>query len=539
MTTDHFSSTTDRYTPVARIGSGGQAEILLAVQSNPGGFEKLVVIKRLWPHLADDQRSRRRLEQEAQLVARLHHPNVCQVLNLIENETGPLVVLEYLDGITFEQVIAALPAVRTADDIRLIAGILQQTCEGLHSVHTLRSRTSAPACLVHRDVSSRNVIITRAGIVKVIDFGIAKATSNRDSRVAHIRGTVPFMSPEQVQGLELDHRSDIYSLAVLAYEALSGVSLHRRDNVAATFDSILNDSPPPIANQPAVPPALEHAVLRALAKARDNRTASARDFGTAVAEAVRGAGGSMGLAEIASVIETRFADALAQRARQFDALSLTPTLPAQQPELWTERTFLELPRLNLSAIPHSTSTITVAPAVIDLKPTPVPTQHRSQRRWIVPTALATSAMVVVAVTWSSEPVAVTLPDRARASGESKATLQDRRVLPSEHPPNVVASPSSGSAFVIVDGPKNGEADARPPARPRNSQPHASPGFLTLASNPTATIRIDGKLVGETPLYRLALPPGKHRIVATRADGRKQAQTINLRSNEDIRRPLTW
>ena len=672
MSTDLIESlSTDRYTPVARIGSGGQAEILLAVQRGSGGFEKLVVIKRLLPHLAGDEGSRRRLTQEAQLVARLHHPNVCQVLNLIENDSGPLLVLEYLDGITVAQVAADLPAVRSPDEIRLIAGALQQASEGLHSAHTLRDRTGAPARLVHRDVSSANLIITREGIVKVLDFGIAKASSSDDSKVQSIRGTVPFMSPEQVKGEELDQRSDVFSLAVVAYEALTGLALHRRADLHSTWAAILTLEPPEIGdNQPALPAALERVLRKALEKEREDRHASAREFGSAVAESVRELGGPMNFSEIAEVVETRFAQVLIERSRQFESMRMEQrTATVVEPaERWTQETFFGLPQVDLSVQFQSTLGLdtpagqpagrTASPVTVPERPPrprvePEPPSAPSLTRLGVgapplgpapgagmvpvggtgmapaggagmapaggagmapaggagmvpaestPARMRGSSWLLIAlvalVGSGLVTYALVRANRSGVAGESVAAAPPG-VAPGQHPavaPASPAAPSSPAAEVsppptdvpapspatevpeatlaavahdagppVADAGRTAPADTAdavpqaepgPPARaaskrstkgttrrtvrPARARPAAeAPGYFTIDSRPAARISIDGRAMGQVPLYRVELSPGRHEVVATLEDGRTRSYTVVIKSGEDLRKRLRW
>jgi len=628
------SLSTDRYTPVARIGSGGQAEILLAIQRGSGAFEKLVVIKRLLPHLAGDERSRRRLAQEARLVARLHHPNVCQVLNLIENDSGPLLVLEYLEGVTVAQIAADLPAVRSADEIRLIAGVLQQASEGLHSAHTLRDRDGTPAGLVHRDVSSANLILTREGLVKVLDFGIAKAATGEESKVQSIRGTVPYMSPEQVRGEPLDARSDVFSLAVVAYEALTGLSLHLRADLNATWAAILTMEPPVIGdNQPFLPAALEEVLRKALEKEVDRRFSTAREFGSAVAEAVRELGGPMNFSEIAGVVEERYAEALSDRRRRFETMragARTPTVD-QPASRWTQETFFSLPQVDLSVQSHSTLGLPPGTPLTSLSPVTVPERPRrgalspaepgaagpvgaaqiaggeadgevgsiafdptvasgsvgggvdqrtapvSRRSpWLV-LALA-GLLAAAAVT-----IALLASDRQARSGEiaagggegAGAEIAGGGEIAAGEPrpdpaaaPSPLAPPDAGPALAQAGAPPDAgpaldpgqpappDAGAPPPERaaprrPDRDRPVRSagarreaparrgPGYFTVDSRPAAEISIDGVAMGQVPLYRVELAPGRHRVVATLEDGRTRSFTIVIRSGEDLRQRLRW
>src|SRR5215475_463024 len=163
-----------RYELIAKLATGGMGEIFLAKLEGAAGFEKLYVVKRILPHLADDTRFRQMLIAEARIASKMSHANICQVYELDETDGQLYIVMEYLEGVTL------LPLLRRASknnapfDLGFVAGLLQQICEALHYAHELRDRNGDPMGIVHRDVTPANVFLSETGITKVLDFGIAK-----------------------------------------------------------------------------------------------------------------------------------------------------------------------------------------------------------------------------------------------------------------------------------------------------------------------------------------------------------------------------
>src|SRR6266550_4717985 len=192
-----------KYELVAKLATGGMAEIFLARLLSDGGFEKLVCIKRILPHLAKDPQFVTMFLDEARVAARISHPNVCQVFELGEWHGAYYIAMEYLEGVP-------LSCFRRTDfypmrpDPRLVAGIGVQACEGLHHAHQLKAGNGELLGVVHRDVSAQNLFITVDGIVKVLDFGIAKATDAKNkTSTGAMKGTYMYMSPEQLRNEKL------------------------------------------------------------------------------------------------------------------------------------------------------------------------------------------------------------------------------------------------------------------------------------------------------------------------------------------------
>ncbi len=303
-----------KYELLATIGTGGMASVILARQRGPAGFEKVVVVKVVHPHMAQDQVAVNMLLDEAKVASQIDHQNVVHTYELGESNGTFYIVMEYLAGESLAQVIKAGRAgVQPAFDPYLAARIVADAAAGLHHAHELRDFDGKPLDVVHRDVSPGNIVVLYSGAVKVVDFGIAKAqgrvTSTQDGE---LKGKYGYMSPEQIKNEPLDRRSDVFSLGVVLWESLAQKRLFQADNVAATLMQILGgERLPPSHYRPGVPPALDAIALNALAPDPRARYQSADDMKKALDDAIWQT--RFGAAEISAHMTALFADRLEQR----------------------------------------------------------------------------------------------------------------------------------------------------------------------------------------------------------------------------------
>jgi serine/threonine-protein kinase len=280
-----FSEKLGRYTILRELEKGGMASVDLALRDDA---DELCVIKRL--HRQDCSRTNvvRRFHREAKLASVLKHPNLAQVIDAGLEEGVFCLVSEFVPGKTLASYRAHLTRKKLLVPADLTAFIGMEVLSALDHVHGASAEDGAPLSMVHRDLSARNVMISFWGQVKVIDFGLAKAKVD-DFQTAQgtLLGTFPYLSPEQAAGAELDGRSDLYSLSVILFETLSGHALIARTQPAEMLEKILRDPPPPhSAFPPQVPAGVRAAVIRGLAKSRDERWSSAREYREALEEAI-------------------------------------------------------------------------------------------------------------------------------------------------------------------------------------------------------------------------------------------------------------
>lgn len=274
-----------KYLLVGELAVGGMAEVFLAVQKGLEGFLKVVVIKRVLPHFSTNLEFIRMFVDEARLAARLEHPNIVRTYEFGEVNGQYFTVMEYLPGEDLSKALNNLAISQQVMPFNIAAGIVSQVCAGLHFAHQLTDTAGRPLSLVHRDVNPANILLTYTGEVKLIDFGVAKTNTNKETINGTIKGKIAYMAPEQLLSRGVDQRSDVFSTGVVLWEILTGRPLFMRDSEAATLYAIMNDPiPPPSRLRQDVPKQLDAIVERALARTPIDRYESAEEMGNALDE---------------------------------------------------------------------------------------------------------------------------------------------------------------------------------------------------------------------------------------------------------------
>ncbi len=262
-----------KYTLLRRIGRGGMAEVYLARAHGVGDTDRLVAVKLVSSHMADDAAFVAMLQQEARIATSLDHPNIAAVLDFGWSDGEPYLVTEYVHGWSLQEVLRAAANAGSPLPLGCALGILRAVAEALHYAHEARDVEGRPLGVVHRDVSPSNVLVRFDGVVKVVDFGIAKATSlPTATETGTLKGKRGYMSPEQCNGLEIDRRSDVFALGILLFEVTTGYRLFCGDNDFAVMNRIVKgEFVRPSEVMPGYPDALERIVVRALSPRRDAR----------------------------------------------------------------------------------------------------------------------------------------------------------------------------------------------------------------------------------------------------------------------------
>jgi serine/threonine protein kinase len=251
---------------LCRLGQGGMAEVHVAACNGTGHEPNLVVVKRMHHQHADDPATVRMFQDEARLALRLSHPNIVRTerLGMFDGRHG--IVMEYLEGQPFHQVLRKAYEVEASLSLDIVVQIAIAALDGLHYAHELKDGSGRELCIVHRDVSPQNLFITYDGAVKLLDFGIAKnALADGRTRTGLLKGKISYMAPEQARGEALDRRADLWSLGVMLWEAVTGTRLFRGSNEAATLNMTLTETvAPPSMRRPDLPLELEKILMRAL-----------------------------------------------------------------------------------------------------------------------------------------------------------------------------------------------------------------------------------------------------------------------------------
>ncbi|RYZ37169.1 MAG: serine/threonine protein kinase [Myxococcaceae bacterium] len=334
-----------KYQLVRKLASGGMAEVFLAKAAGPRGFEKTLVLKRILPHLAEDEAFVDMFLGEAKLAAQLDHPNVVQIFDFGEADGSYFLAMEYIDGPTLRRLIKRSTELKSPLPVALCAKMVAAAAEGLAFAHELTDpETGTPLGLIHRDISPENVLLSRQGAVKVVDFGIAKvAGQSHRTQTGVVKGKVAYMPPEQLQARAMDARVDVYALGMVLYELLTG----RRPFDAATevgmMQAILFEPfVPAVERRPDLPPAMQRILERALAKDRDQRYPDCREFQADLERFVLSLGEPVGAFQIARLVaqltENASVPPVAAKARE------TAVLVAEEPGKAKPRPEEEAPR---------------------------------------------------------------------------------------------------------------------------------------------------------------------------------------------------
>ena len=250
------------------------AEVHLARAHGIGAIDRLVAVKLVTSHMADDAAFVAMLQQEARIATSLDHPNIAALLDFGWSEGEPYLVTEYVHGWPLQEVLRAAASAGAPLPMGCAIGIVRAVAEALHYAHEARDVEGRPLGIVHRDVSPSNVLVRYDGVIKVVDFGIAKATSLPvATETGTLKGKRGYMSPEQCNGLELDRRSDVFCLGILLFEVTTGFRLFSGHNDFAVMNRIVKgEIVAPSQVQAGYPAELERIVLRALsAKASDRQ----------------------------------------------------------------------------------------------------------------------------------------------------------------------------------------------------------------------------------------------------------------------------
>jgi serine/threonine protein kinase/tetratricopeptide (TPR) repeat protein len=273
-----FGETFGRYQLIRRLGSGGMAEVFLAREPLVGGLAKILVIKKIHPSLAQAPQFRQMFEDEAKVAVNLNHPNIVQTFSYGQIGATYYLVMEYVEGVDLLKLLNSTVEAGTRIPFGLAAYLGQQVAKALDYAHRKTDEIGEPLGIVHRDISPQNVLVSWDGMVKLVDFGIARARHVREDDGV-VKGKFAYMSPEQASGTPVDARSDVFSTGILLWElccqrSLFG-NLKAREARAAVKNAQVTR---PRDVDPAIPTELDAIIMKALARRPEDRFQTARDM---------------------------------------------------------------------------------------------------------------------------------------------------------------------------------------------------------------------------------------------------------------------
>ena len=290
MPTDMEEIAFGRYRLLQELGSGGMAVVWRAVIDGPEGFAREVVIKRVLPELSRSEEFVRMMVSEARLSARLRHPGIVQVHELGQVDGEYFLAMEYVEGRDLVTLAERCRERERPLPVGLACFIVREVAAALAYAHELADDEGRPLCIVHRDVSPSNVMISSAGAVKLLDFGIAKAADHfrrERTQTGVLKGKLSYLSPEQAEGEDLDARSDLFALGIVLHECLTNRRLFAGGDELKTLRLVREAKVAPASeSRSEVPPELDAVVMKMLAKRREDRYASGHEIVAALAPLV-------------------------------------------------------------------------------------------------------------------------------------------------------------------------------------------------------------------------------------------------------------
>jgi serine/threonine-protein kinase len=461
-----------RYVVYDEIAAGGMATVHLGRLMGAVGFARTVAIKRLLAHHARDEDFTAMFLDEARLAARIRHPNVVAVLDVLHESGELFLVMDYVQGESFSRLVRAVrPGVIPA---RIAVSVVTGVLHGLHAAHEATTEHGEPLHIVHRDVSPQNIMVGTDGVARVLDFGVAKAAHRaQTTRDGALKGKISYMAPEQLLSEHVDRRADIYAAAVVLWEALTGERLFDGDNQGRVVRKILDEPVPrPSTRVPGLPKALEDAVMRGIERDILKRFQTAREFATALERSMHGATST----EVGEWVEAIGGSTLGERLKRVKEIEsrsdiYTGPISAERPTHSSPPTEIEkrpeepkrLPPMN-PTVPQAFAVMAHAPSDppipdVDVKFSsappppdepvpdvriPKPTPALGRPNVVVPSPFAPMPVQTLSVRLTPlaqlDPVPVPLPLRTESADEPGA--QPSESLP---PP----APRRWLAFVIV------------------------------------------------------------------------------------------
>ena len=307
-----------KYLLLDKLGSGGMAELFLAKQSGLQGFEKVVAIKRILPHLTENPEFVNMFINEAKLAALLSHQNIVQIFDLGSINQMYYIAMEYIMGKDLRTLSKEARERKLPLGIGNVLLIISRICAALDYAHRKRDLSGRELNLVHRDISPQNILVSYEGEVKLVDFGIAKAaTGVQETQTGVLKGKLAYMSPEQAWGKPLDRRSDLFSLGIVLYEMLTETRLFKGNDEISILEKVRSaEIQPPSRLHPEITPQLDQAILKALARGVEDRYQSASEMQVVLEGIITQKGYAFSSLSLANCLQVLYRDEIGQDTKR-------------------------------------------------------------------------------------------------------------------------------------------------------------------------------------------------------------------------------
>jgi serine/threonine protein kinase len=471
----------DRYELLTPIASGGMASVWLARLRGKRGFEKLFAIKTIKTELTGDARFQEMFLDEARIASGIQHPNVSQILDLGEQGDILYIVMEWVDGESLAKIRRLVAGDGKRVPLGLALRIIGDACAGLHAAHELTDRQNESLEVVHRDVSPHNLLVTSAGSVKVIDFGVAKARDRLagDTASGVVKGKIRYMAPEQAQGGSVDRRADVWAMGACLYELVTGEPPFDGESEVAIIRRLLGDEPLPRVGGP-VPEAVDAILAHSLARDPAERFATAAAMQRAIEVAIDELGLSSTSEDVAQFLRESLPELEAKRRQAVE--KALAAAQARDGETGSPR------------LPAVTDDAADAPTVVSERRPGTRSEAVEAKTVSLPKKKADAgAKAEAGAKKKKRPRA-----QASAPDESKATLAAAALAKTEDPPRrelggwwsviLVAAVGAGAWFVWPGGEQlRRMIGSGAPPEPTSAAIHAAPPAVTAGPPPAVPV----------------------------------------------------
>ncbi len=543
------------YKLIRRLAAGGMGEIWLAEQKGSAGFSKRVVVKTILECFADDPALVEMFLDEGRIAANLTHPNIAHTFDLGQCGKGAdapyYIAMEYVHGRDLRDLLITNIDRKQFIPLNLVLRIIADVCQGLHHAHTVKTPEGQPDGIIHRDVSPQNILVTFDGIVKIVDFGVAKATERASkTKSGVLKGKYAYMSPEQVRSKPMDARSDVFSVGVVMYELVTGRRLFKRDSEMKTLDAVISAVvPKPRRFDTSVPPEVEAVILKALSLRPEDRYPSAQEMQLAVEEVMIELQLPASSAHLAAFMQKIYGgeaedeDKYAGRGSRSrsELMRKMESLPevGDRAALKLERTASFTPMSGLKPAEPSVR----EPTRNLLMPRKAAPQKR--RPWLMPAFVLMALLLGVggyfAVSY--------LMKGATAEVEPAAALEPSVRPPPSPPPETRAEPEPEPRPEPKPEPQpetrpepvpqKTHKAKRPPRKRRRAAVKKPAGLITVTTEPPADIFMDGRKLGRGSIERLKVKAGKHKLRVVARQGSRKTMTVAVKPGEHVEKQVAF
>jgi serine/threonine-protein kinase len=539
-----------KYQIITRLSVGGMAELFIGFTSGPGGFRKYVAIKRILPDVRSNEAFKRMFLDEARITAAFNHPNIAQVYELGEETDGLFLAMEFIAGQNLDQLTAAYERRKEPIPLGLSLAVMRDVSQALHYAHTFTDAAGRPSPIVHRDVAQKNIMVTYDGVVKLLDFGIAKARNSLErTRAGTVKGTAGYMSPEQVRGEQLDGRSDVFSAGVVLWELITGQRLFAGNTEREEMIKILQAPiPAPTHLSEPVSPALAEVVLQALERDPKKRFQSGRDLARALEQvagwelfdperraAIMRQLFEKKMATTQGILES--ADALVEEAPAEAERTTAEPAKKRPPPPAPRRSVAKVPRPEKPPEETADQGPTQPKNSPDTRPAPPTAKDDVAGGKVLNVVLGVvvalllvlgGGYLVMTLTQAPEPVLERPPVQALVDPRIKAFPEPGQPVPPEAesmaadagtPPSTTAA--EGKEAKDEKGGKEAEDKAT------SKQVRVAQGKMTLIIHPEAQVFRGKRSLGKTPMFNQPMPVGTHLLRIVGPDKKPRVLSVQI------------